>query len=236
MATAARSTAPLTLQSVTEATKCYKHYWDTGTTLCQQPRSRNANTMFEFVMVPSSLLHYGTDPILGFHLATAFARLAKGSPLSPDGKADDASKAVQAARTLLVAAAPLLSNGPSATIHTELLIRGEGSEKDTFSTLLYGDGMTMSILLGLTPAESCTNASACSFVHEFLLAQVFDYSGRNTQLRSRLAWKLSHHFSGQAPFQLRLHIDPADLVAVLCAAYQKMFSYEYSTYLEMLHD
>jgi hypothetical protein len=44
----------------------------------------------------TSTIHYGTDPLLGFHLATAYAPLTKESPLRRWDK--DRFKLVEVAR------------------------------------------------------------------------------------------------------------------------------------------
>ncbi|UNI17441.1 hypothetical protein JDV02_003783 [Purpureocillium takamizusanense] len=42
------------------------------------------NPMFAGLLSDTEILHYGTDPALGYHLATAYAPLAAGSPLRPE--------------------------------------------------------------------------------------------------------------------------------------------------------
>lgn len=75
-----RSAAPMLTQSYEDMAVLHPYFWDHGTT--DQDReslagAKRANPMFSS---PLSL-HYGTDPLLGFHLATAYAPLSSNSPL-----------------------------------------------------------------------------------------------------------------------------------------------------------
>jgi hypothetical protein len=53
--------------------------------------------MIASLLGSNNILHYGTDPILGFHLATAFAPLSSNSPLVP-GAAESSSNPAAAAQ------------------------------------------------------------------------------------------------------------------------------------------
>lgn len=325
--TGLRSAAPLGMQSGTDLPKAYRHYWDTGTT-GEKIVKTFPNPLFAASMTQNVFLHYGSDPVLGFHLATAAASLTENSPLRVDDKVKGAFKVVKAAKTqffawarafqdlkdnivvrvvtsdalafchtlqhrlssgptrrtghwfrrqldltrleldeqdyglkeneaaasnltvplkfdlidtsnladhlgtlnLLLAAAPLLANKPFSTVQTELLIRRDDTEKDTFERVLGGHTPTVAMLLGLSPVEYYTNATVVSSVDEILLNQVGPaLQGKeniNRQLRSRVAWKLAHHFSRQGRFQLPVNIDGQDLAAVLLCAYREMFSHE----------
>jgi len=323
--TGLRSAAPLSFQNGTEEIpKAFRHYWDPGTTDTTKHAKRYPNPMFAASMSRNVFLHYGTDPILGFHIATAYATLTAGSPLRPDGDAGGAFKVVEAARVqffawveafqsaranftfyfvtsdalvfahtlqrrlssgptrrtanfyrrqfdmtkleleptgygrkedesqgllvplkfdvintsnladhlgtlnLLVAASPLLSNKPFSTLQTELLIKRESSEKETFSKLLYGDTLSVSLLLGLTPVEYYTNATASGTDLFLRLMNATGPSASKTheQVHSRLSWKLNHQFTGQSRFQERLNVDPSELAATIFAMYREMFSFE----------
>ncbi|EAS32822.3 uncharacterized protein CIMG_03846 [Coccidioides immitis RS] len=84
--TGARSMAPLFSSGIEGLSKFYKDYWKNGTTATDEERvrqSKNLNPMFG-ALSKSLVLHYGTDPILGYSLAPAFAPLSEQSPLSPD--------------------------------------------------------------------------------------------------------------------------------------------------------
>ena len=74
--TAYRSAAPLGFQVLGEASELHKHFWKHGTTDQSAEmisKARRINPMFFAMLNTTSKIHYGTDPILGFHLATAFA-------------------------------------------------------------------------------------------------------------------------------------------------------------------
>lgn len=76
-----RSAAPAGIRAIKDAPKLAQHFWDHGTTDEKRagvPNSDHINPMF---VTDSSTLHYGTDPLLGFHLSTAYTPLAKESPL-----------------------------------------------------------------------------------------------------------------------------------------------------------
>ncbi|KAL0950293.1 hypothetical protein HGRIS_010272 [Hohenbuehelia grisea] len=84
--TAARNTGPLIMSSPESgsfADEHYRFYWDTGVIPSEKKHLSEA-TFANPTMAYSSRgeefsVHYGTDPILGFHLAPAFAPLMKDS-------------------------------------------------------------------------------------------------------------------------------------------------------------
>ena len=76
-----RSAAPAGIRAIKDAPKLAQHFWDHGTMDEKRagvPKADHINPMF---VTDSSTLHYGTDPLLGFHLSTAYTPLAKESPL-----------------------------------------------------------------------------------------------------------------------------------------------------------
>jgi len=82
--TGLRSAAPAILQSLTDLPRLHRQYWDSGTTYGDRESSYQAphpNLMFISLATDSSTLHYGTDPLLGFHLATAYTPLIPKSSL-----------------------------------------------------------------------------------------------------------------------------------------------------------
>ncbi|TLS27167.1 hypothetical protein PpBr36_04775 [Pyricularia pennisetigena] len=104
--TGVRSCAPLAIQPATDTLEdlriSFEHFWEHGTTTKQDPDdepTEHANPMFSGPLGQGDrVLHYATDPILGFHLATAYAHLIEGSPLSGSGKTvHGISKAADAA-------------------------------------------------------------------------------------------------------------------------------------------
>jgi hypothetical protein len=97
-----RSAVPAHLNSILHLSQIYEHYWEHGTTDTEPARisrSRHPNPMFASPDNETLSLHYGTDPLLGFHLATAYAPLAPTSPLRPESlESSPLWKLVEAAR------------------------------------------------------------------------------------------------------------------------------------------
>ena len=78
-----RSSSPAHLHSIDNLDALHKHYWEYGSMHLDQSNPSLAvhvNPMF-ISLDDNVVLHYGTDPLLGFHLATAYAPLASASPL-----------------------------------------------------------------------------------------------------------------------------------------------------------
>jgi hypothetical protein len=87
--TAMRSAAPLSLQAGPELVEKSQQYWKEGTVTPRQATDNTPNPLLVSLLSENSLLHYGSDPIMGFHLATAYAALLDGSPLEPKGSKQD---------------------------------------------------------------------------------------------------------------------------------------------------
>ncbi|KAJ9660986.1 hypothetical protein H2201_006714 [Coniosporium apollinis] len=80
-----RSTAPVGPQSLKDLPGLHQQYWDHGTTDGGDGRKATcSNPMFASSVTDTFILHYGTDPLLGFHLASAYVPLAPTSPLRPN--------------------------------------------------------------------------------------------------------------------------------------------------------
>ena len=80
-----RSTAPVSAQSLQDLPQLFQYFWDHGVTdksLDTLSKTKHSNPMFASLITDTFTLHYGTDPVLGFHLATAYVSLAPESPLS----------------------------------------------------------------------------------------------------------------------------------------------------------
>lgn len=96
--TAMRSAAPLSLKSTLELGQAFRHYWKNGTVTSKDAKTTVPNPMFAGLISEREILHYATDPLLGYHLATAFTPLADTSPLKPSGSGKGVT-AEAAART-----------------------------------------------------------------------------------------------------------------------------------------
>ncbi|KAK5010551.1 hypothetical protein LTR28_009200 [Elasticomyces elasticus] len=84
--TGIRSAAPISVRAVEDLPRSHQYFWDHGITdegLSGTAEAKHCNPMFASLATSSSTLHYDTDPLLGFHLATAYAPLAAESPLRP---------------------------------------------------------------------------------------------------------------------------------------------------------
>ncbi|KAI0886802.1 uncharacterized protein GGS22DRAFT_117733 [Annulohypoxylon maeteangense] len=129
--TGLRSAAPLSRQSATEIPKVREHFWKHGT-LAKSDEATIPNPMFSATLSTNTLLHYGTDPVLGFHLATAIANLAPASPLLPKKGNDMVMNIVTAAKTQFSAWVAAFQNTPE----TRLNIRFTISDALSFSHAL----------------------------------------------------------------------------------------------------
>ncbi|CZT09134.1 uncharacterized protein RAG0_13991 [Rhynchosporium agropyri] len=101
--TGLRSTAPVSLHATTDTGKIYAHYWKHGSTDRNPtllPKNRRLNPTFAPMETETFTLHYGTDPQLGFPLATAYIPFTKESPLLMEGGTkSDFHRITDAART-----------------------------------------------------------------------------------------------------------------------------------------
>ncbi|KAI9737780.1 MAG: hypothetical protein M1834_009148 [Cirrosporium novae-zelandiae] len=103
--TGLKSAAPVNVESVKpveELALLYNNFWDFGVADQDQERISRAespNPMFAPLVTDTSTLHYATDPLLGFHLATVYAPLTSNSPLRPPTRnCSDLQKVIEAAR------------------------------------------------------------------------------------------------------------------------------------------
>lgn len=82
--TGLRSAAPRMNSAAKDVANSYKMFWRTGSSRLNQARTRaNRNPMFG-TTDSRHVLHYGTDPVIGYHLSTAYAELSEDSPLKTD--------------------------------------------------------------------------------------------------------------------------------------------------------
>lgn len=98
-----RSAAPIIIPSLKDLPELFQNFWKHGVTDEDRgslSKSRFPNPLFAGSLEDAFTLHYGTDPLLGFHLATAYASLTSGSPLESSGNSH-LHKVVAAARLQL---------------------------------------------------------------------------------------------------------------------------------------
>ncbi|GKT43438.1 uncharacterized protein ColSpa_03619 [Colletotrichum spaethianum] len=95
--TGLRSAAPVALPFSDEVVEASQEFWKSAVAGPSGVASY-PNPLFYSSLSKHRLLHYATDPILGFHLAAAFIPLTEKSPLKPDQK-DEKFKAFSAAKT-----------------------------------------------------------------------------------------------------------------------------------------
>ncbi|KAI0830981.1 hypothetical protein F5Y06DRAFT_307811 [Hypoxylon sp. FL0890] len=79
--TGARSASTAHIGALKDLDSLHRHYWKHGSTELKaslRAKAKHPNPMF-LTLKDEAILHYGSDPLLGFHLGTAYA------PLSPDG-------------------------------------------------------------------------------------------------------------------------------------------------------
>lgn len=96
-----RSAAPVSILALQDLPQLYQHFWDHGATdndPITLSRAKHSNPVFASLVTDTFTLHYGTDPLLGFHLATAYASLAPDSLLYPKASSDHLHKLVAAAQ------------------------------------------------------------------------------------------------------------------------------------------
>lgn len=123
---------------------------------------------------------------------------------------------------VLAAASPLLKNTPWATLFTETTSQGTGGRTGTAEELLCGPLVTVSTLLGISPFQYWTNATAVSTVDEYMAAASNSQtSSQISGIRSRLSWKENRHLSNQ-PTKASLRVNTGALAALLRVVYQNM--------------
>ncbi len=97
-----RSTAPVNTHALVDLPSFHQEFWDTCTTDKGNDAHSTAthpNPLFTTAAKNTSTLHYGTDPLLGFHLAAAYASLLPESPLQIESFGlPSLRKAVEAAK------------------------------------------------------------------------------------------------------------------------------------------
>ncbi|KAK4141757.1 uncharacterized protein C8A04DRAFT_30601 [Dichotomopilus funicola] len=135
---------------------------------------------------------------------------------------------------LLAAVSPLLSEeSAGATLYTESQTRPPNSAEH-LEDVLGSDPSTVSLLLGLVPAEYVTNTSPWPVGDEQALE--LRISGGNANdpneqtknqapMHTRISWKRPFSQSGRPGLE-PLHIDPEELAVVLCRVYNQLYPAE----------
>ena len=93
-----RSAAPASFSSLNDVPKLHHQFWETGKTEITKVATPHINPMFAAHLTGSATLHYGLDPLLGFHLATAYVPLQLGSQLRSTESTAGPQKVVKAAQ------------------------------------------------------------------------------------------------------------------------------------------
>ena len=96
--TGLRSAAPASIQALNDLPPLYHKFWRTGTTNTSKSTESYVNPTFATLLSGAATLHYGTDPLLGFHLSTAYVPLMPESPLSLASVLEGSQRVIQAAR------------------------------------------------------------------------------------------------------------------------------------------
>ncbi|KAL7951268.1 hypothetical protein V8C42DRAFT_303587 [Trichoderma barbatum] len=132
--TGLRSAAPLALTSKFALPQHFKYYWENGIAMIEGKVAKIPNPMLVGLLSDWELFHYGNEPLLSFHLATAFADLPVNSPLKPE--VDDEQYKLAAAARVQFFAWVQAFRGLKGSTYVRLVI----SDAFAFShTLQYAD-------------------------------------------------------------------------------------------------
>ena len=101
-----RSAAPLGFEALQELPLLHEHFWTHGVTdedVYVIAHATQPNLTFASLAMDTRNIHYGTDPLLGFHLAAAYAPWTRKSPSSSPSSSSSSDgrqrgKVVEAAR------------------------------------------------------------------------------------------------------------------------------------------
>lgn len=309
----ARAAAPVSIQGLAreEIKAALDSWWEKGT-YGQVPANTNIpNPLFAATLSEHSVLHYGGNPILSYHLATADVQFTESSSVQSDNGSDSrgslaivaaaqaqfaewsqafigsasgnvtlrfvAANSLSLCQTLqhsiatgqpsghfyrrqlsmerleldpddygpqsttpkqfdvidtsslsdylgtlniITSSSPLLKSTPWATLYTRTVDRKTEAEKAKFDEILCGPARTIATLLGISPVEYWTNATAVSSVDKYVL------DSQNPAVTWQLAWKRHEHLRGQRDQPLRLEVKDDDLVNLIHKIYRTMFASE----------
>ncbi|KAM5441428.1 hypothetical protein MferCBS31731_003499 [Microsporum ferrugineum] len=160
-----RSAAPCNFREAEECSKFYEQFWKEGTTIPNVKSTVKAlymNPMFG-TQNKRKVLHYGTQPLLGYHLATAYTPITEGSPLNyVSDDLGDAPTAVRAAFAQFCAYAKAFR-----TVSTQWVVRFVCADALVFCHTLQGVG---AYGMEIRPEQYCHNWSFEPFIldsHEY---------------------------------------------------------------------
>ena len=301
------SAAPIALPSIKGGSQHYETYWNYIT---DRSPSAQPNPFYVTLLRRNPSFAREVNPLLGFHLATAFAQLAPTSPLGFDrnnkDKAPELVNAVQVqfrawcevfrslathhvtvrfaiacplsfcevlqwnpatrassahhrrqfdestyeldtvaydvhgaaprifnvidtsnladrvgALNILVSSSSLLKDAASSTLYTNVSRGWNTTYRGILDSLLVGDALTISLLLGLAPVEYWTNSALLSYVDELMLSG--SLATQNVSQRyAQLSWKLSGFFPSQAR-DIPLRLEAQELARMLFNLYLEIF-------------
>ncbi|KAI1379949.1 hypothetical protein F4677DRAFT_408098 [Hypoxylon crocopeplum] len=96
-----RAASPAYITALGDLDSLHKHYWKHGSTELKKvirEKAKHPNPMF-LTLEDEATFHYSSDPLLGFHLATAYAPLSPNSPSAiPNGGMSQLERVVATAR------------------------------------------------------------------------------------------------------------------------------------------
>lgn len=137
------------------------------------------------------------------------------------------------ALNIIISASPLLKDAPWATLYTETIPKTADSDRERFEELLCGATTTVSTLLGISPTEYWTNATAVASVSDYVMqaaAAAMSSKQQPPGVLRRFAWKSNKHLSGQTSTQ-PLNVKDTELVALIHSIYRTMFIGEHPSSL-----
>lgn len=325
--TSFRSAVPAHVKALKDLDALHKHYWQYGSLELKskaRKKAKHPNPTF-MTLDNTTTLQYGLDPLLGFHVATAYVPLDSKNTIHDQLKGlSQEEKLVAAARMefsdwmasysknhknmtfrffvgeaaafahtlqqkrvaqantacqykdpfhlrplildgtdyelgiapltydvidtsnlcdhlgsliLLTATTPLLRNGLSSTLYTDVIVKHFRSHNEILENLLCGHVATLSTLLGLFPVDYWTNTSCLSSGDETMLdiltGTALDASTetratdiQNRQMFLRVCWKRPFCMQGPTAPCLglaKIQFDEDQLARVLYEIYLYMF-------------
>ena len=141
--TGLRSAAPASLAALNDVSKSYHEFWRSGTTKSTKGPTPHVNPMFAAVLQGSATLHYGTDPLLGFHLAAAYTPLDLGGSVRVGNKGSADHRVSKSARLQF----KLWGQAFKKKVHQGMIVR-----------FFTGDALRFCHALQLRRSSSTTNS------------------------------------------------------------------------------